>query len=333
MAKSSGISKYAMWFLMGLLGLSLVGFGATSMSGNIRTIGSVGDKLIPVDQYYRQLSNEIRAIEAQTREPLPFTQAQAMGLDRAVLQRIVRNRALDHEAAQVGLSIGDETLREEIVQISAFQGINGQFDREGYRFALQQGGVSEAEFEVSLREESARGLLQSAVLSGVTMPDAYAETLVNFAGEQRSFRWAELADSSLSDPVATPTGEELRAYYDANGDRFVLPASKSITYAWLSPDDLLEEVEVNEDAIRGLYDERISQFVRPERRLVERLVFSDEAAAQAAAAALAANETTFNALVEERGLQLADIDLGDVSEAELGDAGAAVFAADQVTSV
>ena len=129
--KGFSFSKTAVWVLMGLLILGLGGFGAINLSGNLRSIGSVGDKSISVDQYARQLQQEIRAIEAQTGESLSFARAQEMGLDRAVLQRIVRNRALDHEAAEMGISIGDATLRDEIVAISAFQAIDGNFDREG----------------------------------------------------------------------------------------------------------------------------------------------------------------------------------------------------------
>lgn len=328
MAKSSGISKYAMWLLMGLLVLALGGFGAVNLSGNIRTIGTVGNKSLSVDQYARQLGQEIRAIEAQTRQQLPFSQAQAIGLDRAVLQRIVRNRALDNETEIMGLSIGDEALREEILQVSAFQGIDGEFDREGYRLALQQGGISEAEFETSLREEAARSLLQSAIIGGVKMPAAYATTLVNYVGEKRSYTWTTLDESALTAPIAAPGNEDLRAYYDANPDRFVLPASKTITYTWLSPDALIEEVEVPEETLRAEYDARADQYKRPERRLVERLVFADDAAADQAAAALEVQGTTFDALVTERGLDLSDVDLGDVSRLELDAAGEAVFNAE-----
>ena len=109
MAKGNSITKTAVWILMGLLILGLGGFGAVNLSGNIRTIGTVGEKSIPVDLYARQLQQEIRAIESQTGEALGFQRAQEIGLDRAVLQRIVRQRALDNEAEQLGLSIGDET--------------------------------------------------------------------------------------------------------------------------------------------------------------------------------------------------------------------------------
>ncbi|KZX92133.1 MAG: peptidyl-prolyl cis-trans isomerase [Sulfitobacter sp.] len=325
--KGFSFSKTAVWALMALLILGLGGFGAINLSGNLRSIGNVGDKSISVDQYARQLQQEIRAIEAQTGESLSFARAQEMGLDRAVLQRIVRNRALDHEADEMGLSIGDATLRDEIVAISAFQGIDGNFDREGYRFALQQSGMSEAEFERSIREEAARGLLQRAVLGGVSMPDTYARTLVDYVAEQRSFTWARLSESDLDTPVAAPTEEELQAYYDANTDDFMLPASKSITYAWLRPEDLLDEVEVPEEELRAEYDARSDEYDQPERRLVERLVFANEEAATQAAAALEVDGTTFEALVEERGLALADVDMGDVAKSDLDAAGDAVFGA------
>ncbi|MDF1726936.1 MAG: peptidyl-prolyl cis-trans isomerase [Sulfitobacter sp.] len=328
MAKGKSISRTAMWILMGLLILGLAGFGATNLGGNIRSIGTVGDKQIPVDSYARQLTNEIRAIEAETREQLPFAEAQAMGLDRAVLQRLVRNRALDHETDRLGLSIGDETLREEVLAIPAFQGIDGSFDREAYRFSLRQNGLTEAEFETSLREEAARTLLQGAVLSGVTMPDAYARTLVEYVGEERSFTWSELTEADLETAIAAPSDQDLQAYYEANQDRFMLEETKRITYAMLTPEALIDAVEVPEEELRAEYEARANDYRQPERRLIERLVFADQEAADQAAAQLEVGGTDFNALVEERGLALADVDLGDVGRMELGPAGEQIFAAD-----
>ena len=331
-AKGNSITKTAVWGLMGLLVLGLGGFGAVSFTGNIRTVGTVGDKPISVDQYARELQQQIRAIEAQTNEPLSFQQAQTIGLDRAVLQRLVRLRALDNEADQMGLSIGDENLRERIVEISSFQGIDGKFDREGYRYALQQAGLSEAAFEISLREEAGRALLQQAITAGVDMPSVYANTLINYVAEKRSFTWAKLTQDDLTTPLGEPTDEELKTYYDDNAGMFMLPASKSITYVTLSPQDLLDEVEVSDEELRQAYDDRSSEYNQPERRLVERLVFQNQEAADQAAAALEVGGTTFETLVEERGLALADIDMGDVSKDELGAAGDSVFAA-QVTDI
>lgn len=329
MAKGkNNLSKTAVWILMGLLILGLGGFGATSLTGTLRTVGQVGDKYIDIDAYARTLSQEIQAVSAETGSQLTFAQAQAIGLDRAVLARIVRARALDHETEQMGLSIGDENLRDEILNIPAFQGVDGSFDRDAYAFALEQAGTSESEFETQLREEVSRSLLQGAIMSGTRMPDTYAKTLVSFLGETRDFTWTRLGVSDLAAPLPPASDETLRSFYDANLGDYELPETKRITYTVLLPDDLIDALEIDEADLRAEFDARVDQYNQPERRLVERLVYLDEAEAERAAAQLEVGGTTFEALVQERGLALSDIDLGDVSRLELDAAGQAVFAAE-----
>jgi len=328
MVTGKSVSKTFVWIIMGLAMIGLGGFGATNLSGTIRTIGTVGDKHIDVGEYARQLGQEIRAVETRTGQSLPFARVQEIGLDQAVLQRIVSARALDHEASQLGLSIGDAALRDQIIDIPAFQGINGSFDPEGYTFALEQSGTSKAEFETRLREETARTLLQGAMVNGVVMPATYVSTLLNYIGETRDFTWARLASADLKTELPTATGEELQSYFNENIDDFMLSETKRITYVHLSPDALIQGIDVPEEELQAEFDARINEYNRPERRLVERLVYLDQESANQAAAALEVAGTTFEALVEERGLTLADVDLGDMDRLSLDGAGEAVFAAD-----
>ena len=329
MAKSANtVSKTAIWILLGLLILALGGFGATNLSGTIRTVGQVGDKYIDVQDYARTLQQEIQSVSQQTGSQLTFARAQSIGLDQAVLAQLVRARALDFEADQMGLSVGDETLRDEILNIPAFRGLDGNFDREAYAFALDNSGSSEAEFEAQLRDDVARSLLQGAIMSGVSMPDTYARTLVSYLAETRDFTWVRLDQSDLNEPLSEPSDAELRAYYEANLDDYELPETKRITYAVLLPDMILDDVVIEDATLRAEFDARADQFNTPERRLVERLVYIDAAAADRAAAQLEVSGTTFEALVEERGLSLGDVDLGDVSRLELDAAGEAVFNAE-----
>ena len=324
---SNKLSKTAVWILLGLLIIALGGFGATNLTGNIRTIGQVGDKHIDVQSYARNLQQAIQAESAARGEPITFARAQDLRIDQSVLAQIVRARALDHEADVMGLSVGDEVIRDEILNIPSFRGLDGNFDREAYAFALQNNGTSEAQFETQLREEVSRTLLQGAVMSGVTMPSTYAETIVSFLGETRDFTWVRLDLTDLAAPIPEADDATLRAYYDANIDEFQLPEAKRITYAVLLPEHILDSVDIPEDQLRAEYDARIDQYVQPERRLVERLVYLDAAEADRAAAQLEVDGTTFEALVEARGLTLGDIDMGDVSRLQLDAAGEAVFTA------
>ncbi len=329
MAKASGsLSKTAVWILLGLLILALGGFGATNLSGTVRTIGSVGDKSISVDQYARNLQQELRAASAQAGRTVPFREAQSFGLDQRVIRGLLNARALDYEAGVMGLSIGDARLAEQVRSNPSFVGVDGSFDREGYRFALQNAGMSEGEFEQQLREESARSILQAAILSGVVMPDTYAQTMIDYIGETRNFTWVTLDRQDLETPLGTPDDATLRAYYNANLSDYELPESKRITYAVLLPQDVIGDVELDAAALQAEYDARRAQYNQPERRLVERLVYLDEAEAEQAMAQLEVGGTTFEALVEGRGLSLSDIDLGDVTRLALDAAGEDVFNAE-----
>ncbi len=327
MAKTKGVtSKTAVWVIVILLIVGLAGFGATNFGGTVRNVGHVGETPIDVNRYARELQQEITAFSAQLGTNMTLAQAQQFGIDRAVLQRIVSTVALENEAAELGLSVGDAVVGRQILEIPAFQGLDGGFDRDAYAFALERAGLSEAEFEADLRAELARSMLQGAVSAGVGAPPAYTDTILTYVAERRDFDWAVLGVEALDAEIAAPGEDDLRAHYEANPDDFMLPETKKITYAALTPDMIVDSIEINEDALQQLYQERIDDFVTPERRLVERLIFRDQAAAEAAKAALDAGEREFEDLVEERELSLSDIDLGDVTEAELGAAGPAVFA-------
>ncbi|MDO6727317.1 SurA N-terminal domain-containing protein [Cognatishimia sp. 1_MG-2023] len=328
MSEKKSISKTLMWILMGLLIFGLGGFGITNLGGAVQTVGSVSGKPIDVNEYYRAVQQELSAIQQQAGQRITFAQAQQFGLDQQVLGRLVTERALDGEAERLGLSMGDENLRDQILTIPAFQNLSGAFDRESYRFALQNSGLTETEFENSLREDAARTLLQSAVIGGIEMPESYADALVAYLGERRSFSIATLTEANLDAEIAAPDEAALRAYYDANIDAFMQPATRDITYVWITPAMLLDTVDVDEEALRKEYEARDAEFNQPERRLVERLVFGTSEDATAALAQVTGGETSFEALVEARGLTLQDVDMGDVTQESLVDNGALIFGAE-----
>ena len=328
MKQSKGIGKIMVWTLLGLLILGLAGFGASGLGGSVRSIGSVGDQPILAADYARALQEDLRAIEAQTGQRLTFAEAQQFGVDRGTLGRLVAEAALDHETAAAGISIGDESLARELTAISAFQGPDGRFNRETYRFSLDQAGYTETKFEARIRAETARSLTQAAIAGGINMPAAYTDAIIAFAGARRVFEHARLTPEDLPAPPPTATEAELRAWFMERRDQFQEPAKKRITYVWLTPEMLIDSVELDEASLRAAYDARAAEFNRPERRLVERLAFATPAAAEAAKVEIEAGNRSLDDYVTERGLTLDDIDLGDVGRDALGSAADAVFAAE-----
>lgn len=320
-------TKIGAWIIVGVVLVGLAGFGTGGLTGNIRTLGTVGDKDITVAAYQRTLDQQIRALSAQFGSQISFQQAQAFGIDRQALSQVVQTRTLDNEAAQMGISAGDLAVFDRISAIGAFQSAGG-FNRDTYRLVLQQSGQSESEFEAEIREDLARTLLQAAIVSGVPGAAAPADALVRYVAEARDVTLLRISADMLTAPIPGATDADITAFYADNGDNFMLPEAREITYAWMTPAMILDRMEVTDLAIETLYKDRIADFVQPERRLVERLNYADPAAAQVAADRLASGDATFDALVTERGLTLADVDMGDLGRDELpADTADAVFTA------
>jgi len=314
------------WGLLLLVMIGLGGYGVSNFGTSRGAIGSVGDREIDIRDYARALNQEIRATSRQLGTQINFPQAQMLGIDRQVQARLFASAALDGEAAHLGLSVGDAEVGRQIRSIGAFQGLDGSFDRQAYELTLRQQGLTVPEFEAKMRDDSSRALLQRAILGGTGAPETFLRTVAAWRNETRDFTLSELIAADLDAPVPAPSEEALADYHAAHPEAYTRPETRNITYIRLTPEAVLAEVKPDEAKLRAAYEDRIAEFVIPEKRLVERLVFANTDEAAAAKARIDGGEASFEQIVNERGLTLADIDLGEQSEDELGAAGDAIFA-------
>ena len=67
--------QIGLWIILGLLFVGLVGFGSTGFNGNVRSLGSAGDKDISIQSYANALRRQIDAFSRQIGTPLSFQQA------------------------------------------------------------------------------------------------------------------------------------------------------------------------------------------------------------------------------------------------------------------
>ena len=324
--KKSAASKLAVWVIVGLLMFGMIGFGAAGLNGTQRSLGTVGEKNVSISSYSNALQSETSRFQEQIGRALTQQEVQSIGLDQRALNRVINTRALDQLVSDLGLSTGDARVRSQVLEIPAFQGLDGQFDRVAYAEVLQQNNLKEADFETSLREDTVRRLLQQAVLAGINTPSAYSQAIVSYISETRDFSWARLTQDDLVADTPLASEEDLVKFHAENSTQFTTPAAKTITYIWLTPEMMAESIKIPDIDLRAAYDARSDEFIQLPSRLVERLIFTTEQEAQIAMDAISEGKSTFEQVVEGRGLTLQDVDLGDVTKTSLGNAGKLVFA-------
>lgn len=311
--------------MLGMLIVGLGGFGVSNFGTQVDTVVTVGKVQVSASQYARALNAQIAQFSKQFGTQFTLAQAQMFGLDAQTLQSLISNAALDNEAIRLGLSAGDLQVAQLIAANQAFFDLSGKFDRTLYAQALEQNGLTIKDFEASLRSDLSRQVLQAAIVGGVQTPQALTDTLYAYQGEARGLTVLQLTEASLPEKLTTPTDADLEAFYTAHIADFTRTEAKRVSYALLQPADLAKDQTVAEADIKAAYEAAIDTYNIPEKRLVERLVYPSEQEAKDAKAKLDAG-TPFEELVKARGLELGDIDMGDVTQAELGTAGTEVFA-------
>lgn len=310
--RRAGVLLYA---LLAALVVGLAGFGI----GAGRTISSdkvarVGDVSVTSQDFVRAMQQELRALQQQTGRTLSMAEARQYGVDRMVLSRLVNDAAVDGEAARLGLSTGDETVRKQVLDTPAFKGSDGTFSREAYTASLERAGLRPPEFERLLRQEATRDLLARSVQSAAGMPETAATTVLGFLGEKRAFDWLALDATLLPEPIPAPTDADLQAEHDAHAaDRYTRPETREVAYASITPDALAAGIEIPDDELRAAYDADPTRYQTPEKRAIDRIGFATDAEAADAKAKIDAGTTDFDKVAAERGMAPADIDQGTVA--------------------
>ena len=329
--RSSGKKKggnIIVWILLGLVIIGLTGFGLSGAVSGLasQNVARVGGEPVSREEFVRAMFRQLDAFGRQAGTQLTMSQAQAIGMDQQVLSRLVTVAALDREAKALKLSVGDRIVGDQLMGAQQFQGLSGKFDQQAYDFFLSRQGLSAKEYEEELREEAARALLQSAVGGGARMPDVLAQRVLAYLGEERGFDYVRITPGSLEGGLPAPDAAALQAHYDANPDDYTAPETRRVTYVALTPEDLVDTIEVTEDEVRAAYEDRAEAYNTPAARIVDQISFPSVEDAEAAKARIEAGEISFADLAAERDLTAADIARGRVTEEDLGaEARAAVF--------
>ena len=327
MTKSkTSVSKIFVWILLGFLFVGLIGFGTGNLSGNIKTIGKIGETEITVNQYVRALQTELRNTSQQFGQQLTLQQLQAFGIQQQVLARLVTDKLLENEASKLSLSVDDKTVRDNIVSLNVFKGPDGNFNQAAYNFALENAGYTSTEFEEEIRAETARNILSQSILSGNITNKLQAELLASFLLEERSFNIQILKPENISFTVKDPSDEQLESFLEINVDDYTVPESKAITYAVLQPEMLIDIVESDDSILEKIYDEKKQEYNKPEQRTVERLSFSNMDEANSVMAEMTKSLTDFDKLLLDRNLSDEDVLYGTFTEEQLLEGKKQVFA-------
>jgi len=301
-----------------LMGLLVISFGVwgvrySDIGGGTKTLLQVGGQNITTEQYQRMFGAELRKFELQAHQTVPVQTAHQMGLD----QQLFSGLLVDAHARDLNLGISDKALLDKLASQKNLQTADGQFDKDNFRYLLQNLGLSEAGYLDMLRHDTLREQLLGSMGSGAPAPQALVDAFNQFQGEERSLDYF-LVPPSKAPVAATPDEGKLKDFYEAHKDQYKAPEYRTLGVLLASPDDIKSTVTVGDDDLKAAYEATKDSFGKPERRHVQVMSFQDKASVDKAMTSLKTGKD-FLAVAKDMGLTDKDVDRGMVTKDQLFD--------------
>lgn len=280
-------------------------------------LAKIGKTEIQTQDFSQAYNDRLQQLSRQFGRPISPEQANAIGLDRQVLGQLLVDAGLDQLAQRMRLGIPTAELVKRVVDDPHFQTPTGQFDRGQFEAFLQSIGLTEQKFFDAERRRLPRKEISDAVSGGVVVPTPFLQAVNQFQSQERSIAYVVLGPEQAGD-IPPPTDDVLNKYFDDRKVLFRAPEYRKITVVVATPAALSHSIQVSDDDVKKAYDENLNDYITPEQRHVEQIVFPNMADAQAASARIKAG-TSFAAIAAERGFKEADIDLGTVTKSKILD--------------
>jgi peptidyl-prolyl cis-trans isomerase D len=237
----------------------------------VAEIGSAGISQREYGIMVSQAQDRLRPQAQQNPQAAEYLQSDAF--KRSVLNEMIQRRVLLNQAAQMGMAVSENELREVIGSVSAFFDENGQFSAEKYEQLLRAQNLSPAEFERQIEQDLIVGRLQNTISETAIVADSTVRRLVKQRGQQREVSQLIFSPVEYREKI-TVTEEDTKKYFDDNKDLFKLPERARVEYLVLNEEAAAETVSVTDAELEQSYNERLAEFQTKEERRASHILIS-----------------------------------------------------------
>ena len=244
MQKNNKFLIITMWVATGSFILSGAVAG-WSFSSKAESIGRVGSVELKRDRISMDYANQFNRFNQQMQGKFDKKQAEAMGLEKYVVNSVTQEAKLLNLAKEFGIIVTDEETGEKLASFPSFQK-DGKFDREIYNTFIRNSPFHQDTFEESLKNQ----LIVQKTL-------AMLETK-GIKSEYEAFKVAfEIGDKlkytllTSSDVKVEVKEDELKKFWESRKDSYKTAKKYEVDIQWTETKD----TNVTDKAINEYYED------------------------------------------------------------------------------
>jgi peptidyl-prolyl cis-trans isomerase D len=283
------------WVSAIIIGLLVISFGVFGLTDTFsgapaNSVAKVAKQGITPQEYRAEFDRLLKRAKTETKRDVTIEEAVKEGLDSAVLERMVGDRAFAALTSSLGLVVGTAVVQSEIAKIPGFQDPTTQrFSQDIYARALQENNYTVQAFEASVRGDLSRQALTLAASSGFRAPRVFASQTLAFGTERRVVTVVPVS-AALAGPPRQPTEAQLTTFYNENKQALTRPETRALTLAIASLAEFEAKAVVDEAQVREIFERNKARASTPAKRSIVQISAPDKTKADQAAARLRAGE-------------------------------------------
>jgi len=253
--------------LGGSMLLYLVPQGPATGGGGLSsdTIAKIGDQSVTTQDIQQQLSQMERANQI----PPQFRGIAA----QQILQQLVRQKELEYEAKQLGITVSDQERADRIKMYLPMAFNGGTFiGMDQYTQLVQQRfQLPVATFEELVRQGLLEEKFRKLVTDGISVGPEELKDEYRFKNEKVKLDYALIKPEDLEAKIA-PTDAEIKAVYEKNKSKYQVPERRSVRYALLDVNQLRQTLQIPDDVLKQQYQANLQQYEVPDQVHVQHIL-------------------------------------------------------------
>ncbi|ACN95407.1 MAG: SurA N-terminal domain-containing protein [Wolbachia endosymbiont of Andrena praecox] len=257
-------------------------------------VARVGKEVITSDEYkslYQNYGKQISGSDA--------SREQVKKLKYDLLNALIEQKLLFNLTSELGLTVGEESIKNHIKNTKYFQNDKGEFDKNKFHETLNDLHMTEKEYIAKLEKILPAMMFMTSLFKDnypVTFGEKIDEQIYNSRYQTRVVDIVKITEDAVTN-IPEPDDQTLLDLYERNKSHFYYPEYRTAQYISLEQKYFEDQIKISDEEVDGIIEQ---QELRDQRDIFN-IIFSTKEEAETARRAFEEGKTSFEQIVEEFG--------------------------------
>lgn len=257
-----------------------------------KELAKVGKEVITSDEYKLLYRNYERKISGSD-----VSKEQVKKLKYDLLNTLIEQKLLFNLISELGLKVGEESIKSHIKNTKYFQDDKGEFDHNKFHQTLNSLHITEKEYIEKLEKILPAMMFMTSLFKDnypVTFGESVDEQIYKNRYQTRVVDIVKITEDAVTD-VPEPDDQALLDLYERNKSNFYYPEYRTAQYISLDQKYFEDQIRISDEEVDSIIEH---QELKNQRDIFN-VIFPTKEKAEIARRALEESKASFEQIIEE----------------------------------